>query len=168
MPAPENHVQPNNFNLNAAQAFYLATLGGAEALSLQDKIGSFKKGNEADFVVIDPRANALESLRVDYLKETAKWKELWEMLFSIMILGNRDNIISTYIMGVERHHKPQPNVKQRCCYDGGCTGRDCDVSPDSCAKDEASCLDCGGDFCVGPVNTGNTTSGRKRFADLFV
>jgi len=168
MPAPENHVRPNDFALNAAQAFYLATLGGAEALSLQDKIGSFKKGNEADFVVIDIRANAMESLRIDYLKETTKWKRIWETLFSVMILGNGDNILSTYLMGNLVHNKPQPSMKNRCCYDGGCTGTDCEMSPASCANDEASCMDCGGDFCSGPGNTGNTTSGRKRFADLFV
>ena len=32
---------------------YLATLGGAHALYLDDKLGSFQPGKEADFVVLD-------------------------------------------------------------------------------------------------------------------
>lgn len=39
--------------MTVAEAFYLATLGGAKVLSMQDKIGSLEKGKEADFLVID-------------------------------------------------------------------------------------------------------------------
>ena len=35
------------------RAFYLATLGGARALRLDDWIGNFEPGKEADFVVLD-------------------------------------------------------------------------------------------------------------------
>lgn len=41
--------------LSALQALFLATLGGARALCLEDKIGSFEVGKEADFIVLDPR-----------------------------------------------------------------------------------------------------------------
>jgi guanine deaminase len=37
--------------LPALRMFYLATLGGARSLCLEDTIGSFAPGNEADFVV---------------------------------------------------------------------------------------------------------------------
>src|SRR5690606_19557383 len=35
-------------------ALYLATLGAARALHLDDRIGRFQKGSEADFNVLDP------------------------------------------------------------------------------------------------------------------
>ena len=43
-------------SLSPLQAFYLATLGGAAALYLDDRIGNFDVGKEADFVVLDPAA----------------------------------------------------------------------------------------------------------------
>ena len=39
--------------LSPYRAFYLATLGGARALYLDDLLGNFDKGKEADFVVLD-------------------------------------------------------------------------------------------------------------------
>lgn len=39
--------------ISPAKAFYLATLGGARALSIEDKIGNFEKGKSADFCVLD-------------------------------------------------------------------------------------------------------------------
>lgn len=45
--APEKIITP-------VEALYLATLGGAKVLSLDNRIGNFKPGKEADFVVLDP------------------------------------------------------------------------------------------------------------------
>lgn len=38
---------------DALIAFYLATLGAAKALKLENKIGNFENDNEADFIVVD-------------------------------------------------------------------------------------------------------------------
>ena len=49
--------------LGAVEAFYLATLGGARALALEDRIGMIAPGYEADFAVLDPNATPLLALR---------------------------------------------------------------------------------------------------------
>ncbi|MDO8527532.1 MAG: guanine deaminase [Deltaproteobacteria bacterium] len=45
-------VHPKN-EMDEKRGFYMATLGGAEALSLSDQIGNFMEGKWADFAVFD-------------------------------------------------------------------------------------------------------------------
>ena len=52
-------LQLNGQKLAPLQALYLATLAGARALHLDDKIGNFALGKEGDFVVLDLRSTAL-------------------------------------------------------------------------------------------------------------
>lgn len=81
------------------QGFYLATLGGARALKLDDRIGSFLPGCEADFVVLDPKATPLMALRM----ETAR--TLAERLFVFMMLGDDRAVRATYVLGEEAHRR---------------------------------------------------------------
>ncbi len=39
--------------MTSFEGFYRATLGGCKALSLDDKLGKFLPGYEADFIVMD-------------------------------------------------------------------------------------------------------------------
>lgn len=87
-------VRMTGQQLSARRAFHLATMGGARALGLDDRIGSFLPGREADFVVLDPAATAIGARR------DARARTLEERLFALMILGDDRNVRQTYIMGV--------------------------------------------------------------------
>jgi guanine deaminase len=75
------------------QALYLLTLGSARALYLDDKIGSFATGKEADFVVLDPAATPLLARRM----KTAG--DITEKLFALIMLGDDRVVAATYVLG---------------------------------------------------------------------
>lgn len=87
-------LQLGGQSLSAASGFHLATLGGAHSLYLDDRIGNFAPGKEADFVVLDPRATPLLARR------SAACATLEERLFVLMMLGDDRAVAATYVMGV--------------------------------------------------------------------
>lgn len=91
-------MQLQNKSLSVFQAFYLATLGAAKALSLEDKIGSFEVGKEADFVVWDLQATPLMKLR-NPIAKSENLEQLSEKAFAMMILGDNRSVKATYVAG---------------------------------------------------------------------
>ena len=83
--------------LGPMETWYLATLGGARALYLDDRIGNFLPGKEADFVVLDPAATPLLARR------TALATTLPARLFVLATLGDDRAVAATYLMGALRH-----------------------------------------------------------------
>jgi guanine deaminase len=79
--------------LTPLRAFYLATLAGARMLGLEQKIGRFAPGSEADFIVLDPNATPLLARRM------SDSHTLSERLLLFMILGDERAIAATYILG---------------------------------------------------------------------
>jgi guanine deaminase len=75
---------------------HMATIGGAEALSLHESIGSFDAGKFADVVVLDPSAVALSQAR------DAISKEPLDRLFALTVLSDDRHVRATYIAGSER------------------------------------------------------------------
>ena len=76
------------------RALYLATLGAAEALYLDDCIGNFLPGKEADFVVLDFEGSNITARR------TAAASTIEEKLFALITLADDRNIAATYVNGV--------------------------------------------------------------------
>ena len=93
MSAAYKMAQMNGISLTAAQGFYLATLGSAQALGIEERVGTFKVGHEADIIVLDPRATPLLNLRADVADS------LEELLFALMICADDRAIQATYIAG---------------------------------------------------------------------
>ncbi|MNJ73990.1 Guanine deaminase [compost metagenome] len=85
--------------LDPFKALYLATLGGARALYLDDQIGNLQPGKDADFVVLDYQATPL----IDYRLQQAQTLE--EKLFALMMLGDDRAVKATYAAGVSVHRK---------------------------------------------------------------
>lgn len=91
--------QLQGVSLSPAYALYLATLGGAKALSLDDKLGSITPGKEADFALLDPAATPLLARR------TALRGEPLDTFFALMTLGDDRAIAATYVNGACVHRR---------------------------------------------------------------
>ncbi|HRA79965.1 MAG TPA: guanine deaminase [Thauera sp.] len=93
-------LQLNDQRLSAESAFYLATLGGARSLYLDDRIGNFLPGKEADLVVLDPQATPLLARR------SAACSSLSERLFVLMMLGDDRAVAATHVLGTAAWRRP--------------------------------------------------------------
>ncbi|WP_312669231.1 guanine deaminase [Stutzerimonas nitrititolerans] len=92
-------MQLQGKKLDPFKSLYLATLGGARALYLDDRIGSLQPGRDADFVVLDYKATPLIEYRL------SQARSLEERLFALMILGDDRAVKETYAAGVSVHRK---------------------------------------------------------------
>lgn len=90
--------------LSAFQALFLATLGGARALSIADKIGNFDVGKEADFIVLNLQSTPLLAFRNPDIP--ASIEQLAEQVFTLVMLGDDRAVDATYIMGELAYAKP--------------------------------------------------------------
>lgn len=79
--------------LSPWRAWYLATLGGANALALDGFIGNFAAGKEADFAVFDFNATPELAWRVSHANSIA------EKLFALVTLGDERCVSATHVLG---------------------------------------------------------------------
>ena len=90
-------LQLQRQTLDSLSALHLATLGGAEALSMEAAIGNFRPGKEADFIVLDAAATPLIERRL------ARTASLDEELFVQWMLGDDRSVAATYVAGQHVH-----------------------------------------------------------------
>lgn len=88
--------------LSAYRAFWSITLGGAEALYIDEFVGNFASGKEADLVVLDWRAGQSaqawrQSLHGEGSPRTLE--QVADLLFGVMMVGDDRAIAETWIMG---------------------------------------------------------------------
>jgi guanine deaminase len=98
-------AQLRSQKLSAFQALFLATLGGARALCLEDKLGNFEVGKEADFVVLNLRSTPIMALRNKSFDSAnlPTLAEISDQLFATIIMGDDRAIAATYIIGELAH-----------------------------------------------------------------
>ncbi|CBE69710.1 Guanine deaminase [Candidatus Methylomirabilis oxygeniifera] len=94
-------------DISPTTALYMATLGGAKALGLDDKIGSLACGKEADFIVVNPQR--LSPLSTEKAMDISP-----DTLISRMIFRGDDRIVEqTYVRGVLCHDRSSHGNNER-------------------------------------------------------
>jgi guanine deaminase len=97
-------AQLNSNALTAGQAYYMATRGTANAMYIDDKVGSIAPGMEADIVVLDMRSTPI----IDYRMQFAN--DIHEALFIQMTLGDDRAVQATYIAGELRYARSKSQI----------------------------------------------------------
>ena len=92
----------NGTRLDAVQALYLATHGGARALHMSDRLGQVAPGFAADLCVIDLGATPLLRFR----RETCASIE--ELMFVLMTIGDDRLVRATYVAGEKLYDRDRP------------------------------------------------------------
>jgi guanine deaminase len=92
-------AQLQGYSLSPFEGFYLSTLGGAKALSVDDRLGNFQPGKEADFVVLDTACTPFIAWRMEHAKTPL------EKLFVLMMLGDDRAVKQTYVYGEVAHDR---------------------------------------------------------------
>lgn len=82
--------------VDAAQLFYMATLGAARALRIDGFVGNLAPGKEADFVVVNTHRLPLLARRWAHAQEPM------ERLFALALLGDDRAVARSYVAGVEK------------------------------------------------------------------
>ena len=86
-------------SLTPEEAFWLSTAGGADALSLGDRVGRLAPGFEADIAVLDLASTPMVRQRVD------RAESLRDVLFAQMILADDRAVLATYAAGKLVHRR---------------------------------------------------------------
>ncbi|KAJ3197919.1 hypothetical protein HDU83_000818 [Entophlyctis luteolus] len=92
---PQTGENPQYPALTYAEAFHLATVGGAECLNIDDVVGNFLVGKEFDALVINPKVQGSPFDVHDGMTSS-------EVLQRFLFLGDDRNIEQVFVKGQER------------------------------------------------------------------
>lgn len=102
-PRDQDLEEAERNKLSPYRAFYSITLGAAEALYIDEWVGNFEVGKEADFVALDwtagpPAMEWHQSLLVGE-HGPASTEDAAALLFGVMMVGDERCVDETWIMG---------------------------------------------------------------------
>ncbi len=86
---------PQSVSLSPFHLWYMATLGGARALSLDAETGSLESGKSADFLVLDLKATPLIALRSEHASS------IEDLLAGLIFMGDDRAVSQAFIAGRE-------------------------------------------------------------------
>lgn len=86
-------LQLRGQRLNPLRSFYMMTLGNAQAMSMDDRIGTIEAGKDADLVVLDAWATPQMALRMEAVDSLAN------ELFLLQTCGDDRAVVETYVAG---------------------------------------------------------------------
>lgn len=100
---PENSENMKYEPLDYKQALFLATLGGAQTMALDNKIGNFIVGKSFDALIIDTYAGAVDKYELPkVLTENSTPEENFQkILQKFVYVGDDRNILKVFVNGRE-------------------------------------------------------------------
>ena len=84
------------YDMNSEAALYLATLGGATALGMQEEIGSLEVGKKADFLLLD-----MEQITTYNLRAGFDPMDKASLVQRIVFQGKESAISEVYVDGIK-------------------------------------------------------------------
>tara|TARA_Y100001968_G_scaffold299629_1_gene310443 strand:- start:2473 stop:3780 length:1308 start_codon:yes stop_codon:yes gene_type:complete len=86
-------AQLQGYSLHPLKNWYLASVGAAKTMHIEDRVGNIAPGMEADITIIDLKSTPLIARRV------SQAENFWDILFAQIILGDDRAIKATYVFG---------------------------------------------------------------------
>jgi len=108
-PARQDLAEAERNKVSPYRGFWSITLGGAEGLYIDDLVGNFEPGKEADLVVLDwnsrPPAQAWHQSLITGGKGPQTMEQAANLLFGIMMVGDERAVDETWVMGRRLYKK---------------------------------------------------------------
>lgn len=105
----EDPAEAERSRISPYRGFWSITLGGAEAFYLDEMIGNFAPGKEADFVVLDWKGGPLaQSWRQSLVVGDAgpsTIEQAADLLFGLMMVGDDRAVAETWVLGRRQFKK---------------------------------------------------------------
>lgn len=109
-PARQDPAEAERNKVSPYRGFWSVTLGGAEGLYVDDRVGNFEAGKAADFVALDWAAGPPGTAWHQSLAAEAEGPHTVEqaagLLFGIMMVADQRAVDETWVMGKRLYKRP--------------------------------------------------------------